>query len=278
MPQTSYTINTNAFIAGNIGFANGTPTIFTYANTLQTLNAGYGVVLGAGPGLCKLPTGSSDKFIGAVVRDLNFSASGLPTDPNTDPLVVTSYPIDSAIGVMARGQLQVYTNQDVTAGNDVYIVYKTNVNVQTIVFSGDLITANSVAGTVNGTALTATVFDTTNAQTLTNLAAKIAAIDGITSAASDGTHTITVTADLDTTATLTGFVVTLGVSQATVAITTTQVEVPTTDIGKFRADNGNSAFGTTVAEVIAGCRWLEASGLDINGDKVAMLDININAN
>jgi len=94
--------------------------------------------------------------------------------------------------------------------------------VQTIVFSGNIITGNSIAGSVNGVALTATPFNTSNAQTLTDLAAKIQATAAVGTAASNGTDTITVTsAKAGVTFTLSGFVITGGASQATAAITTT---------------------------------------------------------
>lgn len=94
--------------------------------------------------------------------------------------------------------------------------------VQTIVFSGDLITSNVVNGTVDGVALTATTFATDNATTLAAIATKIQATDGVSTAVSDGSHTITVTAqNAGLPVVLSGFAVTLGASQATVAITTT---------------------------------------------------------
>lgn len=94
--------------------------------------------------------------------------------------------------------------------------------VQTIVFSANLITSNSIACTIDGTALTATVFATDNATTLAALATKIQATDGVSTAVSDGSHTITVTAqNAGLPVAITGVVVTLGASQATAAIATT---------------------------------------------------------
>lgn len=94
--------------------------------------------------------------------------------------------------------------------------------VRTIVFSADIITGNSIACTIDGTALTATAFDTNNATTLAALATKIQATDGVSTAVSDGTHTITITAqNAGLPVSITGVTVTGGASQATATIATT---------------------------------------------------------
>src|SRR5574343_459127 len=51
-----------------------------------------------------------------------------------------------------------------------------------VVFSTALVASNSVAGTVNGSALTATVYATSSAATLAAVAVKIAAKSGVGSA------------------------------------------------------------------------------------------------
>lgn len=94
--------------------------------------------------------------------------------------------------------------------------------VQELTFSAALITGNTINGKIGGVALTATAFNTSNAQTLTDLATKIAASDLVATAVSDGVDTITITAQ---TAGIpdaaTEFVVTGGASQATATVTTT---------------------------------------------------------
>lgn len=94
--------------------------------------------------------------------------------------------------------------------------------VQTIVFSTDIIASNSIACSIDGVALTPTVYGVSNAATLTAFAALIQATDGVSTAVSDGTHTITVTAqNAGIPVVISGVIVTLGASQATAAITTT---------------------------------------------------------
>jgi len=94
--------------------------------------------------------------------------------------------------------------------------------VQTIVFSADIITANTIACTIDGVALAATPFNASNPQTLTDFAATIQAVAGVTTAVSDGAHTITVTAaTAGIPVIISGVLVTLGVTQATAVIATT---------------------------------------------------------
>lgn len=276
MPQLTYLLNTNPFIAGSIGYSNVSPVAFTYSNPLQPMLPGYGVVLGSGPGLCQLPSNSNQDFVGAIIRDINFPATGLPDSPVTDFSVVTNYPVNSAISVMARGQIQVYVKAPVTSGNSVYLIYKQNSQVQTVVFSADLIVGNVVHGSVNGVALSDTPFNVSNVQTLVDLAAKIAAVSTVFSAVSDGVHTITVTSKADSLTVLSAFSVTGGASQATVVITQTQALVASSDVGKFLPADGSALYGTAVAfQVSPGVRWLEASGADSQGNFVAMLDVNV---
>lgn len=79
-------------------------------------------------------------------------------------------------------------------GSD-YEVRLPHMNVATVVASVPLVASNSTIATVNGIALTPVVYATSNAATLTAIAAAIAAQPGIGSSVSNGTDTITVIAD-----------------------------------------------------------------------------------
>src|ERR1035437_357163 len=92
--------------------------------------------------------------------------------------------------------------------------------VMTITFGADLIAANSFIATVQGIVLAATVYAVSNAATLTAICAKIAAIAGVTSAVSDGSHVITVTFDFGTAPSIAAAAVTLGVTQASTTVAT----------------------------------------------------------
>ena len=68
-------------------------------------------------------------------------------------------------------------------------------DIAAVTLSAPLSAANSTVVTLNGIALTPVVYATSNAATLTAIAALIAAQDGIASAVSNGTDTITITAE-----------------------------------------------------------------------------------
>lgn len=104
--------------------------------------------------------------------------------------------------------------------------------VQTITFSGDLVASNSVACTIDGVALSATVFATDHLTTMNALATKIAATAGVATATvgGSGNRVITCTAAVaGVPFTITGVVVTLGASQATAAIATSTANVGVQD-------------------------------------------------
>ena len=151
-------------------------------------------------------THPADVLVGVAVRTFT------PTD--------TSYAVESALPTLNDGMIYVPVNQTVTADDDVYIQHSDTLNVQTIVFSADLVASNSIATTVNGVSLTPTVYATSNAATLTALAASIEATAGVLTAVSDGTHTITVTSVNSDPITFVGLTVTLGATHATAVVST----------------------------------------------------------
>lgn len=111
--------------------------------------------------------------------------------------------------------------------------------VMTMVFSADIVTGNTISSfTISfggqTETVTSTAFNTSNSQTLTDLATKIQATSAIATATSDGSHTITITSAKAgvgfsiTTPTVTG-----GATQATVVNTTT---VQNSGVAEFLAD------------------------------------------
>lgn len=98
--------------------------------------------------------------------------------------------------------------------------------VQTLVFSGALITDNVVNGKIGGVAIDPVTFITDNATTLTALAVEIASQDDVLTAVSDGTDTITITTVLGKEyLAVTDFIVTLGAGQVTATVTETVVAI-----------------------------------------------------
>ncbi len=127
--------------------------------------------------------------------------------------------------------------------------------VSTIVFDDTLITGNTVDGEVNGAAITSVPFNTDNATTLSDLAAIIAAVDGISTAVSNGTDTITVTADAAGIAfVLSNFVVTGGADQAGIVITTTTDNLGIAEILNTIAEEDDDWYGLI---------WTERSALQV---------------
>lgn len=286
MGQTSYQLNTNPYNVGTLGFTNDY-TGFSYSNPNSELTAGVAVVGLPTDKQCDLPSVSNTRFVGCVIKDPSQPAVMLPTGPNSNTQISTYYPIQSLVAVMSRGQLQVQCYSAVTTASLVYIIHSLRRQQTTLVFSADLVAANVINGTVaatetvvvNGQTRTQSAtnpiapvtFAVSNASTLTAIAAAIAALPGVISAVSDGVHTITVTAEDNVALVMSGWVVTLGASQATVAITTTVAAIYEWQRGWFV---GSNLAGVSF-QVSPGCRWVESSGLDPYGNLCAMLDINI---
>ena len=92
------------------------------------------------------------------------------------------------------------------------------------VFSADLIADNVVNATVNGVAITPVTYATSHLATMQAVANAIAAIPSVASAVVGGANdrTITIISNVGTATVVTSFVVTLGLSQATVTTTSSQ--------------------------------------------------------
>lgn len=156
-------------------------------------------------------------------------------------------------------------------------------NQATAVFSADLVTSNSVAGTVNGVALTATVFATDHATTMAALGAKIVAalaaltVPIVATATVGGASNRTLTIDAkDAHVLLASFVVTLGGSQATVTLTNGTSDTVDQFLGILLHSNqpprpdGTKGYAANdaVATVRQGRIWSPISHDVVEGDAV----------
>lgn len=256
--QSSYEKQPNPGAVGEIAYGpDATPKVESFTASQNDLPFGQMMARVSGKdGECDFPASGTDEMVGFTVRDLQ-RVNGL-------------YDKSAMCAIMSAGRIWVTPEEVVAVGDPVYIRYAGKKQVQTIVFSADIVASNSIAGVVAGTALTATVFDTNNATTLTALAAKIAAQPNITSAASDGTRTITVTSDQDETIALTGFVVTLGASQATVEITETTAGIPLADRGKVR----NDADSSTCVKIPQARFLTSTASFSSSSKRMAIVDLN----
>lgn len=144
--------------------------------------------------------------------------------------------------------------------------------VQTLVFSGALVTGNLVNGNIGGVAITEVPFDTDNATTLTNLASEIQSNANVLTAVSDGTDTITITTILGKEyLALTDFVVTGGAGQATTTITQTVAGIIMTSLeaGTFVivSSTGVASLATDNAT-----HFIAGSFLDLTDNTRKLLD------
>jgi hypothetical protein len=143
---------------------------------------------------------------------------------------ITEVTADAQAGADTASAAAVYFGQKVAPTKLTVIKHPTanQAQISTLVFSADLITANTTVVTIDGTPLSGVPFNTDNATTLTDIATAIQGDAAVTTAVSDGTNTITVTfADfVDHTISA---VVSGGASQATVtsAVTTGAAAIQT---------------------------------------------------
>lgn len=149
--------------------------------------------------------------------------------------------------------------------------------VKEIVFDADLITGNVVSGIINFQAVS-TTFAVGNVETLTAHAAAIQALDGVATAAVDGTDTIIVTADPDWQLDI-SLAVTGGDSQAGIEIiTTTAGRTAANDIAAAIAETATNVWYSvspvqlTTGIILAAAQYVEASEKTLN---IQSTDANI---
>ena len=99
------------------------------------------------------------------------------------------------------------------------VVTLSGIVTNVITFGSSFVTGNSTIVTVNGLPLSAVPYNTSNAQTLTDIATEIETASGITSAVSNGTNAITVIFTSSAAAIVNSAVTTGGASQPVAVIT-----------------------------------------------------------
>lgn len=155
--------------------------------------------------------------------------------------------------------------------NEFYVIKRASAvaAVVTLELSASLVASNTIAGTVNGEAISVP-YSSSNAQTLTNLASAIQALEMVATAVSDGTDTITITFETQWEPNVSTFTVTGGVSQATC---TTTVATPATnirdDIAAARAETSTNEWfmllptTTNKGAILAAADYVESLGGEI---------------
>lgn len=148
-------------------------------------------------------------------------------------------------------------------------------NKSTILFAGDLITANVVNLKIGGVAMAPVTFNTDNATTLGLIVTAIKAVAGVANATTDGVHTIVVYGTDGLDALVTDIVVTAGATQTTGAATvgTTDViygiSIMSQAIEQVRF-TGVVAYtsGAPVGCLLKGRIWVMSETAVVNGDPV----------
>lgn len=158
----------------------------------------------------------------------------------------------------------------------------------TVVLSADLVDSNSIAVSLNGTAITGSPFTyaTSHIDTMNTIATALAATDGVASATVGGANnrTIYVVGDVNTNAIVTTFTITGGVSQATATIVSIDQTATTASIANAlctainagsepvtATDNEDGTF--TVAPNVSGTPFTISVETNIVNPKSALLEV-----
>lgn len=194
---------------------------------------------GTGDGQAVLPSTSTvANILGPIVAHQNIELGRTETE--------VEIVAENSINVLREGNIYVETEDACTPGAAVFVRYAGKSQVQTLVFDATLIASNVIDGDVGGESIASVTFASTNAATLTAIAAAMETANSAVTAVSDGTDTITVTTDLDASdQPLTSWIVTLGATQAGTTVTETVEAVDSALRGQVRTD----ADSTTAVEV-----------------------------
>ena len=157
---------------------------------------------------------------------------------NSNAFFQNTYPFNMPIGIVGRiadcgfkNTLSPTCLEDIPSAIGVLKPYNVDYAIMlprndtaSSVFSADLITDNVINATVNGVAITPVVFAVSHLATMQAIADEIEAIPSVSSATVGGAGnlTITIISVVGTATVVSSFVVTLGVSQATVSTTSSQ--------------------------------------------------------
>lgn len=262
MSQTSYSINQHVGVVGQIADLSNRDTRSFVAT--ETIPFGQFVTRVSGSdSKGKLPALASD--ITTVTSVAGVALADQARESKNDVLSA-NYSLNDMVSVMRSGRVYVKVEEAVTPDSAVYVRYAGKPQIQTLVFSGALVTGNVVDGELNGAAITSVPFNTDNATTLSDLAAEIQLNAYVETAVSNGTDTITITSVVDQEVAVTNFVVTGGASQATALVTETQSLIASTDKGRFRA----SADSSTAA-LLANAKYRTSSA----ANELAVLEVQL---
>jgi len=238
--QTAYTINMTKGFPGLIADQRPREIDSKVWEGTGTGRFGIFAARGTAGNQAKLPTTNSlPNMLGPIVAS-HSSELGRTNSVSATEIVISE---TNPLNIMREGNIYVETENACTAGADVYVRFAGKKQIQTIVFSADLITANVVNLKVGGVAIAPETFSDTHANMMTAIAAAIDVASGGLTTSTKDTRTITVTTDQDAAdQSITNVVVTLGTSQATAVVTETHASVNSVStLGQVRADADTDA-------------------------------------
>ena len=261
MAQTSYNDSLVAGVSGDLADGPDERQIQTYINATEDIPYGRAVAkIAADDDGIDLPSVVGDLIVGVSVR-------------KQDDLV-GCYDFDGTYGepvaVLRKGAIYVKVEEDVTPDDDVYVRFEAEVHVSTITLNVDLVALNSVAGTINGTAITPVVWATTHDAQMTALAAELQTNALIATAAVTAARVITVIGATEALELAVVLTATLGVSQPTLTQADVSGPSDSDELGSFRTDDADTGDGA-MAVALATAKFLTSA----SAGGVAQLDINL---
>jgi len=234
--QTSYSINQPIGIEGSLADSGVTDKL-SFATTVAIPFGRLATRVSGTDSNAKLPVQATDITTATNIAGVSIADQARESDEDgIDP----GYKSNQMAALLNSGRIYVKVEEAVTPASTPHVRFSGKAQIQDLTFSAALITANVINGDINGSAITPITFATSNAATLTALAAAIQTHPEVETAVSDGTDTITITGVIDKSVLIANFVVTGGVSQATASVTQSQALILTTKRGSFRASTDNS--------------------------------------
>jgi len=271
--QTSVSYELDRGIEG--GFANSKPAYVSSHVAEETIKTGRFVKLGTDVDKQILNIAATGdvalgKLIGVTVHDRTRETPALLYD-DTGGEGIRDFAAKEDVSVMSEGAIYMKPETAMTFASTPYIRHAGRAQVQTLVIDTDLVAGDVVSGKVGGVSIAPVTYGSSNADTLTALAAAIVAAGTNVLAVSNGTTTITVTTLADSSdEDLTTFVVTSGGAGTAVMTTAeTATSVHTDNIGRLRNDSDTS---TATAAPTGSVRVLES----IAANAIGSVSIKLN--
>jgi len=209
------------------------------------------------------------KLWGVTVHDRTRPTPNVELD-NSGGEGVRDFTIGEDVGVLKEGSIYMSPEDAMTPASAIYIRHAGRKQVQTLTWSGVLVSLNVINGKVGGIAIAPVTFTTDHATTMQLICDAILLANSDVLTCTFTGNIITMTTKLDAgDEDLSDWVVTLGAGQVTATIAETATSVHTDNIGRIRSDSDSST--ATVAPT-GTVRVLDK----ISADGIGAVSINLN--